>query len=425
MQVDITSIVLAGLALLPAGLATRASLRLAYGARGPEPGDATHLTVLLLSWVMIAYGVLTLLAIAFLPSLILAFIIAYALLDLVQARRAQDRKTAWSLVAGAAAVGQPMRLAAELGRDRFSGGARRRFESFGRSLAAGGDTPTAIATHRSTFPRSAQGLAALAGQGDQRILVRDLSDDSATADAWLGIVGRLSYLLLLCGMMAAVVLFLLIQIVPEFRTIFDDFEVKLPQATQALIATAGLFFDLGGGVLLATFTPLFMLAAFVVWLLYLVGLEPLQPLLDRLFFGRHRAQVLRLLAIAIEEGLPLEAALGRLAAGRPAYASSYIASRLQDARRRAEQGVDWREALLDAGLLHAKEQPLLHAAERAGNLPWALYGLADQANSRSATRWQLALHTAFPAVIIALGLVVGWVVIGLFVPLVTLISRLA
>ena len=69
--------------------------------------------------------------------------------------------------------------------------------------------------------------------------------------------------------------------------------------------------------------------------------------------------------------------------------------------------------------------PLLKTAERAGNLPWALTELADLQAQGAARRIQRVGLAFFPLPVIGVGIVVGVVVLGLFMPLITLLEGLS
>ena len=60
-----------------------------------------------------------------------------------------------------------------------------------------------------------------------------------------------------------------------------------------------------------------------------------------------------------------------------------------------------------------------------GNLPWAMREMADSNRRRFAYRLQAMVQTLFPPAMILLGLIVMFIVVALFLPLVALIRALA
>lgn len=83
------------------------------------------------------------------------------------------------------------------------------------------------------------------------------------------------------------------------------------------------------------------------------------------------------------------------------------------------------QALRQAKLIRSSDLAILTAAERSGNLEWALEEMADSSIRRLAYRLRLALNVLFPAVLFVFGLFIAFVVISLFMPLVSLIQGLS
>jgi type II secretory pathway component PulF len=106
------------------------------------------------------------------------------------------------------------------------------------------------------------------------------------------------------------------------------------------------------------------------------------------------------------------------------YPLSIVAGRIQLAAQRITGGQNWCASLRQVGLIGQADAAVLAAAQRTGNLDWALEEMADSALRRQAYWIQVLLATLFPVVLLTLGLVVGLIVIGLFLPLIALIQGL-
>jgi type II secretory pathway component PulF len=87
-------------------------------------------------------------------------------------------------------------------------------------------------------------------------------------------------------------------------------------------------------------------------------------------------------------------------------------------------GAHWIDALRRAKLISAADAAVLAAAQRAGNLPWALEEMADSVIRRQSYRLQVAMNLIFPPALLAVGATIGLFAIGLFMPLVTLVQAL-
>jgi type II secretory pathway component PulF len=60
-----------------------------------------------------------------------------------------------------------------------------------------------------------------------------------------------------------------------------------------------------------------------------------------------------------------------------------------------------------------------------GNLSWALHEMADSTRRRLGYRVQAIAQFLFPPIVICMGLIVMFIVVALFLPLIALIQRLA
>jgi type IV pilus assembly protein PilC len=142
----------------------------------------------------------------------------------------------------------------------------------------------------------------------------------------------------------------------------------------------------------------------------------------RPLIGFHIADVLRNLAIVVRAGKPLSGAVSTLA--RFHY-DPVVRQRLLFVRNEVEQGADVWQSMKAVGLLSDSDADLLQAARVAGNQDWALSQIAGRMTSRAERRIGMMLEMLRPALLIGMGAIVGFVVISLFTPLVSLIRSLA
>ncbi len=90
-----------------------------------------------------------------------------------------------------------------------------------------------------------------------------------------------------------------------------------------------------------------------------------------------------------------------------------------------QAGGDWCESLRRRDLIRQPELAILQAAQRVGNLPWALHEMADSVRRRLAYRVQAIAQFLFPPIVICMGMIVMFIVVALFLPLIALIQRMA
>jgi len=289
----------------------------------------------------------------------------------------------------------------------------------GEMVAAGVPLPTALDLSPWLLPAEARSrirvghdVGALATALRDAIAVRERHDTF-----WSAAMGKLFYIALVLLVMLQVLAFIMLEIVPEFSQIFGEFGIQLPRLTQWLIG-------ISYGISTYWYVILFPLALGIgLPLLYgvLRSMELTGPGLPGLQWLERRlttATVLENLAVAVERDRPMPEAIERLTA---AYPSVVIRRKLMRALERVNSGADWVESLAAVKLLGKPEVAVLQAAQRVGNVAWALREMADSNRRRHAYRMQLWLQILFPLSILALGALVGFAVVSLFVPLIPLI----
>jgi type II secretory pathway component PulF len=132
--------------------------------------------------------------------------------------------------------------------------------------------------------------------------------------------------------------------------------------------------------------------------------------------------VMRCLALSVHQQRTMPEMIWLLA---KLYPKRSVRKRLARAGHALNNGEHWCAALRRAKLIRACDVAILTAAERSGNLEWALDEMADSSIRRLAYRLRLAVNVLFPVVLVTFGMLTGFVVISLFMPLVSLITGLS
>jgi type II secretory pathway component PulF len=198
---------------------------------------------------------------------------------------------------------------------------------------------------------------------------------------------------------------------------FSEFGLELPAVTQWLIAIASQSVYAIPVVYPALLMLLLLLCSYIIrWSRYEL------PGLNWFWLRSDGALVMRALSFAVQQGRELGPALRLLA---QQYPRPSVARRLERAVEGIDRGTDWCDALRSEGLLTSTDAALLQAAQRVGNLAWALDEMSEGSLRRWAFRWKILVDIAFPLLILVLGLLVMFIVIGLFLPLVSLIQGLS
>jgi type II secretory pathway component PulF len=335
--------------------------------------------------------------------------------------RATQQDSLLSVLAIAAERGMPLAPAVLAFADQYRGFAHTRIMDLAARINWGTTLPEALEQSRKLVSRDAI-LLAWVGEAACRLpraLRMAATSRSSQLPIWTAISARLSYILGLLIVMQTISSFILYFIVPKFEAIFKDFGVSLPQVTILVIDASHLFVKYG---FITVFIPLIEIAllaflplSFLSWSNFTV------PLFDRFLGRRHTALMLRSLALTVEGGKPIVLGLSMLTQH---YPTAWVRRRLRAVEKDVGQGADWIESLIHHRLIRPADADVLTSAAQVGNLDWALLELAETAERRLATRFQLVVQTLFPLVVVMLGMAVFIMSMAYFVPLVALITEL-
>lgn len=385
--------------------------------------DPIHLVLRIIGWTLVVAGLLAPFACLFIVLCIPWTIVA--LVVLVEGLRkywaSQQYSLLWLLTVSAERM-MPLVPAVRAFAREQGGSFGRRALRLAELLESGASLPDALERCGSVLPRYAMPLIRVGYEsGALAPALRQASTvHNQFAPLLTALAGKVSYLLLLPVFGLGVFSFIMIKLVPAFEKIFKDFGMELPAMTRGLISSGYYAVDywflllplylLVGGLMFYAFLAYFGLAS---WDL---------PLLNQILRRLDSANVLDGLALVAGRQRPLGEGVGTMARE---YPKSNIRQQLRLSEADIAAGGNWGESLFRRGLIRRTDLAILQAAERMGNLPWAMRETADSARRRFFHRLQAIAQLAFPAVVIFLGLLVMFIVVALFMPLVALISALA
>jgi type IV pilus assembly protein PilC len=416
------------LLLLP-GIFIKIAVRIMYSRRAFAAADPLKILLSVGSTAMIVIALLGM-TIGLIGGWLLIpvlVIIAFALLlALDRHRHGEHRALLWTLTT-AAERGIPLPEAARAFADEMQNDTGTRSLALAQSLEAGQPLSRAVRTARLRLTTPLV-VAIRVGEslGMLGPAMRQQMQDISEADALLRRVAiRFFYLFFVIFALVSVLTFIMLKIVPVFQRMFEDFGLKLPVMTELLINVSNLGAKLGASLLL----PVGLIVLLLLILMLLQGIVSVTgwfprdlPLVWRFFRRYDGAVVMRGLALTVQRGLPLPEGLKLLAA---TYPIRRIGRQVAIAHARVMQGADWRQSLLLAGILTHTYAAVLAAAERVGNLPWALEEMADSTLRRQLYGLQIAMQVLYPVLVVLVAGVVGFIVIGLFLPLIALIQGLS
>lgn len=263
-------------------------------------------------------------------------------------------------------------------------------------------------------------LAAAVGEATGQLgpCLRGVDRESWSA-AWLEVAPRLIYPLLVLMFVAHLTTFHMVMIFPRYIRIFDEFGQQLPPETQLLATVADTIGDYLP-YLLSTM-PLSLILISV-----LLGCPTIRwhtPFIGRLYRWGVQADVLRTLGrlLAVGQNVPQSLRFLSESGDLPEVVRRRVAS----AAARVNRGLPLDESLHAAGLLPASMAPLVRASERTRSLPTAASELGDLLAGRAFRVVRRLSLLVSPFMIAAVGAVVGFVALGMFMPLITLLGSMA
>ncbi len=293
-------------------------------------------------------------------------------------------------------------------------------------LDRGASVDEALAAEGSRLPGHLRGLVSVGSKtgkiGD--VLARFVAFQDVGVELrrriWIG----MAYPLLSLAFAVGVFTLIFTGLVPNFEAIFRDFGVSLPWITVAMIrvshaCAAGQYLTLG---LLAGFP--------VIWLLAFVILGgPLRrtlagglPVVGVVWRNISLAEFCHLLGLLLECEVPLGEAL-RLTGGGVRDAA--LDGACKGVARDVDGGLGFAQALSRQPVFPRNLSRLIRWADTHQSLPESLHMAGEM--FEAGARVQSGFAGSVVAVVVVLSIMVGigLVVIGLFLPLITLISKLS
>ena len=230
--------------------------------------------------------------------------------------------------------------------------------------------------------------------------------------AWFVVVGNVAI---------SVVGFIMMFIIPKFKKIFQDFGTDLPALTEMLISVSDWMLSYWYLVILPALT-VFGFSAFYLVYWRIQNLSKGRMLLAEHFPRYWSPLILRMLSITVVAGRSLNDSLHSILRElRPGMA----ATKLSSVRMRVNAGTDCWEALQQEGFLRSREVAFLKSAKRTNHLDWGLIHLS-RTLQRSRMKWsQIAVSLLQPTAILFSGVIVAFICVGLFLPLIKLINDLS
>ncbi len=395
------------------GVALLWTTKLVYERQRHRKGDALRFKMTMIGWLLIALGAVG--AILSLPLpvaiLMLAVSLVIFLVALTRYRRSETRALAM-VIAVAAERGIPLPQAIDAYAHDTGDESSVRARKLTELLEMGAELPVAISRSGISMPEDAQTAVEYGSvTGDLGPALRHVILQSDADNARLGpILEKFVYVFAVVAVGASILTFVMVKIIPVFGQMFLEFDLELPRITEFVIHVCE---QLISRFLLAALLGVLFVSLFGAFFRSLIFGPTIQS---------QSATLLRLLSLTAQRSGSFLQTLGLLSMRHP---RARMRQRLMNVMAAMNNGVSWCDGLQKSGLVKSGDVAVLKAAERVGNLPWALNEIADSRIRRMAYQSAAVLNVVFPVVLTLVGLAVGVVTVAMMMPLAQLIMDLS
>jgi type IV pilus assembly protein PilC len=237
------------------------------------------------------------------------------------------------------------------------------------------------------------------------------------------IIGAMIYPTAVMFFAALIVTGLLVFIVPKFKTIFDDMKQELPAATRMLLGLSDWLTGSGWMFLVG-----FPLGIFIICKLlgttqggafFLDKTKLSIPLLGQIMGKSSVARFSRTLGTLLAAGVPILDALNITAetSGNQVYRRALL-----KVRESIREGESIAKPLRQAKVVDAMVVNMIDVGEETGELDKMLYKVADTYDEEVDVLVASMVSLMEPIMVITLGVIVGFFVVALFMPMVGMLD---
>jgi type IV pilus assembly protein PilC len=301
----------------------------------------------------------------------------------------------------------------------------------GEDVEGGATLSEAMARHTKVFNKLYSNMVA-AGEagGVLDVILQRLAEFLEKAQKLRSrVIGAMIYPAVVITIASTITLLIVIFLVPQFKTIFEDFGVKdMPAMTQVLIdISQWLLHGSPPGWLVIVLAPV------IVWGIYklirqaYIGRYVLDmiflkiPVLGQIVSKSGIARFTRTLGTLIAAGVPILEALKitRETTGNEVYAS--MLAKVHDSIR---EGDSFANPLRASKSVDSIVVNMVDVGEETGELDKMLYKVADNYDDEVDTLVASLVSLLEPIMVVMLGGIVGFIVVSLYLPMIHLIQGL-
>ena len=239
------------------------------------------------------------------------------------------------------------------------------------------------------------------------------------------IVGALVYPAAVIFIAGCILSFIMIFIIPKFEQMFKEMDIgELPAPTQLLMAISKTMLNYWYIVI---FSPvLFVLIYRLIYRttrgkLIMDAIWLKVPIFGGIISKSAVSRFCRTLGTLVSSGVPILEALSII---KMATTNAVVANAVETVHNSIKEGDTIAEPLKHSGVFDDLVVNMIQVGEETGELDKMLIKVADTYDSEVDTLVGALMSLLEPVLIVGMGLTVGFIVIALFMPLITIMDRL-
>lgn len=300
-------------------------------------------------------------------------------------------------------------------------------ERVAREVESGSSLAAAMNRHPRVFNRLAVAMTAIGETGGRldRSLLRLATELEKAAAVNEQVRGAFAYPLVVGAIGVLVVSVILWRVVPVFSELYEGLDAELPLLTRVVVEASRSF---GGWALVGVSVLAGATAGVVRFQRTEIGgalcdrLALRIPLLGGLLHQAGISRFCRTLSVLTEAGVPV---LEGLEIARRAVGNRHLEGVMAEIRPSVEAGSSLAGPLRQTGLFPPMVVQMVGVGERTGELDVSLERVAEFYEEQVRRRTATLLPLLELLLILVLGLAIGAIVIAMYLPIWTLVGRLA
>jgi type IV pilus assembly protein PilC len=239
------------------------------------------------------------------------------------------------------------------------------------------------------------------------------------------IIGALVYPAAVITIAGAILAFIMIFIIPKFEAMFKEMEIgELPVPTKILLGAAT---TMATYWYIIVFMPVIIYIAYTMWVRTARGrlvadtIKLKVPIFGQIISKSSVSRFCRTLGTLVQSGVPILDALSII---KNATGNMVVANAVETVHNSIKEGDTIAEPLRHCGVFDDLVVNMIQVGEETGELDKMLIKVADTYDNEVDTLVGALMSLLEPILIVGMGLTVGFIVISLFLPLITIMEKI-